>query len=155
MTEKTIKIKKAPKMPKPKKTETASPKPERYYEAVGRRKSAVARLRLYSKRTNFEINGRSLEEYFKTPRLRKRALEPLEKIKLLEKLGGTIKVRGGGPNGQADAVRLALARALVKFNAEFKKKLRRLGFLTRDARVVERKKYGLKKARRAPQWKKR
>lgn len=148
---------KTPKTKKAKTSAKAAPpaKPERYFEAVGRRKRAVARLRLYPKKTNFEVNGKRLEEYFKTLRFRKRALEPIFKMKLLEKLGAVVKVRGGGPNGQADAVRLALARALVKFNPEFKKRLRRLGLLTRDARVVERKKYGLKKARRAPQWKKR
>lgn len=155
MAEKTTRVKKIEKTPRVKKAPGAPPKPERYFEAVGRRKRAVARLRLYPKKTNFEVNGKSLDEYFKMLRLRKRALEPIEKMKLLEKLGAIIKVQGGGPNGQADAIRLALARSLVKFNAEFKKKLRKLGFLTRDARVVERKKYGLKKARRAPQWKKR
>lgn len=152
---KSTKAKKTVKISKPKKAEAVPIKKERYFEAVGRRKSAVARLRLYPKKTNFEVNGKSLEDYFKTLRFRRRALEPIHKMKLSEKLGAIIKVRGGGSNGQADAVRLALARALVKFNAEFKKKLRKLGFLTRDARVVERKKYGLKKARRAPQWKKR
>ncbi len=155
MAEKTTRVKKIEKIPKVKKAPESPRERERYFEAVGRRKRAVARLRLYPKKTNFEVNNKSLEEYFKTPRLSKRALEPIEKMKLPEKLGAIIKVRGGGPNGQADAIRLALARALVKFNAEFKKRLRKLGFLTRDARVVERKKYGLKKARRAPQWKKR
>lgn len=147
-TKKTVVEKKIQKAP-------PAVKPERYFEAVGRRKSAIARLRLYPKRTDFEVNGQKLEAYFKIARLRKRSLAALEKMKIPEKLGAVIKVHGGGPNGQADAIRLALARALVKFNAEFKKKLRRLGLLTRDARVVERKKYGLKKARRAPQWKKR
>ncbi len=155
MAEEKPKIKKITKA-KTIKDEKLSPlKPEHYFEAVGRRKSAVARLRLYPKKSDFEVNSQKLEDYFKIVRLRKRALEALEKIKIPEKLGAVIKVRGGGPSGQADAIRLALARALVKFNAEFRKKLRRLGLLTRDARVVERKKYGLKKARRAPQWKKR
>ncbi len=154
MVDKTPKIKKSTKA-KTVKEEKIPVKKEHYFEAVGRRKSAVARLRLYPQKSDFEVNGQKLEVYFKIARLRKRALAALEKMKIPEKLGAVIKVRGGGPSGQADAIRLALARALVKFNAEFKKKLRRLGFLTRDARVVERKKYGLKKARRAPQWKKR
>jgi small subunit ribosomal protein S9 len=137
------------------KAKTNTSRSERYFEAVGRRKTAVARIRLFSKKTTFEVNGKTLDDYFGVLRLRRRALEPLEKMKLLGRLGAVVKVVGGGITGQADAVRLALARALIKFNPEFKKRLRRLGFLTRDARVVERKKYGLKKARRATQWRKR
>lgn len=132
-----------------------SSKKERYYEAVGRRKSATSRVRLYTKVKGFTINNRALEKYFPLLRLQKTALDPLEKIKLTDKLGGTIKVKGGGLTAQSEAVRLGVARALLKFNPIFAKRLRKLSFLTRDSRVVERKKYGLKKARRAPQWKKR
>ncbi len=76
-------------------------------------------------------------------------------MKIADKLGAIVKVKGGGIVAQAGAIQLGIARALIKFNAEFKKRLRRVDMLTRDSRMVERKKYGLKKARRAPQWKKR
>ncbi len=130
-------------------------KKERYYEAVGRRKNATSRVRLYTKVKGFTVNERALEKYFPLLRLQKTALDPLEEIKLTDKLGGTVKVKGGGLTAQAEATRLGVARALLEFNPIFAKRLRKLSFLTRDARVVERKKYGLKKARRAPQWKKR
>lgn len=132
-----------------------SAKPERYFEAVGRRKSAVARVRLYTKKDGIEVNNRQLENYFPIATLRSKVMSPLEKMKITDKLGITAKVSGGGLTGQAEAVRLGIARALTEFNPEFRKRLRRFGLLTRDSRVVERKKYGFKKARRAPQWKKR
>ncbi len=128
---------------------------ENYFEAVGRRKESIARVRLFTKRSTIEINEKPLATYFPVVRLQKKVVGPIEKMKLDDKLGAVVKVRGGGLTGQADAIALGLARALTKFNPEFRKRLRRLGFLTRDARVVERKKYGLKKARRAPQWQKR
>lgn len=128
---------------------------EKYYEAVGRRKTAIARVRLYTKRKEILINNRDYKQYFPLLRWQKIIEAPFEKMKILGKFGATIKVKGGGLNAQAEAIRLGIARALVKFNPDFKKRLRRAGFLTRDSRMVERKKYGLKKARRAPQWSKR
>ena len=80
---------------------------------------------------------------------------PLELMKIADRVGATIKVKGGGQNAQAEAIRHGLSRTLVLFNPEYKKRLRNAGYLTRDSRMVERKKYGLKKARRAPQWAKR
>lgn len=131
------------------------PKKEKYYEAVGRRKSAVSRVRLFTKVKGFTVNDKTLEAYFPVARLQKEAISPIEKIKLLDKLGASVKVQGGGPTAQAQATKLGIARALLKFNPIFTKRLRKLGLLTRDAREVERKKPGLKKARRAPQWTKR
>ena len=144
------------KTKKVKKTEQApEPKRERYFEAVGRRKTAIARVRLYTKKTGIEVNNQDFQKYFPILRLQKKITAPLEKMKIINKLGAVVKVKGGGINAQAEAISLGIARALVKFNPDFRKRLRRVGYLTRDARVVERKKYGLKKARRAPQWQKR
>lgn len=128
---------------------------ERYVEGIGRRKKAVARVRIYEKKTGVEINGKSLESYFPTTRLQRRAMAAIDGAKATDKVGVTARVTGGGPSGQADAMRLGLARALILKNPDLRKRFKRLGLLTRDARMVERKKYGLKKARRAPQWKKR
>jgi len=128
---------------------------ERYFEAVGRRKTAIARVRLFTKKAGFEINGKDFQKYFSILRLQKKITAPLEKMKITDKLGAIIRVKGGGLNAQAEAITLGISRALVKFNGDFRKRLRRFGYLTRDPRAVERKKYGLKKARRAPQWKKR
>ena len=152
------------KIKKPAKTQakSVSPKaekpeaPARYFESRGSRKRAVARVRLYTKDPGLlRINDKDYREYFRESRLQKEILKPLETMNVLEKLGATVKVRGGGMTGQAEAVRHGIARALVLFNPDFRKRLRRAGFLTRDDRMVERKKYGLKKARRAPQWAKR
>ncbi len=128
---------------------------ERYYEAVGRRKTAVARVRLFTKNTDVKVNGKELKTYFPILRLQKAMLAPIDKMKITEKLGISVMVKGGGVTAQAEAASLGISRALIKFNADFRKRLKRFGHLTRDARAVERKKYGLKKARRAPQWKKR
>jgi small subunit ribosomal protein S9 len=144
---KTKKVKKIEQAPEPKK--------ERYFETVGRRKTAIARVRLYTKKTGIEVNNQDFQKYFPILRLQKKITAPLEKMKIINKLGAVVKVKGGGINAQAEAISLGIARALVKFNPDFRKRLRRAGHLTRDARVVERKKYGLKKARRAPQWQKR
>ena len=128
---------------------------ERYFEASGGRKTATARVRLYTKGSGFIVNGKDYKEYFKNFKNQSAAFSPLELLKVEDKLRVSAKVSGGGINAQAEAVRNAIAKALVKFNADFKKRLRRSGFITRDSRAVERKKYGLKKARRAPQWAKR
>ena len=127
----------------------------RYFESVGRRKTAVARVRLFDKKIGIKINDKDYKDYFKLPKQWQTVESSLEVLDLTDKLGATIKVKGSGLSAQADAVRHGLARALVKYNEEFKKKLRQAGFLTRDPRMVERKKPGLKKARRAPQWSKR
>ncbi len=130
-------------------------KEEKYYEGVGRRKSAVARVRLYTKKKDITVNGRDYKNYFSIPRHQKNLESPFEKMNCPGKFGASIQVSGGGINAQSSAIRLGISRAMIEFNADFKKRLRRAGYLTRDARKVERKKYGLKKARRAPQWSKR
>jgi len=131
-------------------------KKQEYFQAVGRRKSAVARVRLFpSTKKEFVINDKKIEEYFPTFELRELCLSALKKMKVIDEFKATVKVSGGGINSQAEAIRHGAARALMLFNPEFKKKLRRIGFLTRDPRKRERKKFGLKRARRAPQWKKR
>jgi small subunit ribosomal protein S9 len=127
-----------------------------YFEAVGRRKTAVARVRIMTKgEKEIIVNEKPYKEYFKDPFLQEVVLAPLKKINLLGKFRITVKVQGGGFTGQAEAIRHGLARALVKFNPDFKKRLKKAGFLTRDPRERERKKPGLKRARRAPQWSKR
>ena len=131
---------------------------ERYFEAVGRRKTAVARVRLFTsaaKKGIIKINNRELKDYFPVLRFEKKAIAPLEKMKAMDKLGVEAQVKGGGIMAQAEAILLGISRALLKFNPDFRKRLKRVGYLTRDSRMVERKKYGLKKARRAPQWTKR
>ncbi len=128
-----------------------------YYEGVGRRKTATARVRLYTDGRQGEIvvNGKPAEEYF--PRLGdiKTILEPLQATGLEGKFFISVLVKGGGISGQAGAVRHGIARALLKSDPELRPVLRRGGFLTRDARVKERKKPGLKRARKAPQYTKR
>ncbi len=131
-------------------------KPERYFEASGRRKTAVARVRLFTEGEKaFVINGKPLDVYFPTLELRQTAKSALEKVNCLDKFSISVLVKGGGFNAQAEAVRHGIARALVLFNPDFRKQLKRVGFLTRDPRMRERKKFGLKRARRAPQWSKR
>ena len=127
----------------------------RYFEGVGRRKTAVARVRIKKGPTQITVNAKPFAEFFQMERLRKTALAPIEELKLEEKLAVVVKVVGGGVSAQAEAVRHGLARALALMEPELKTRLRVAGFLTRDPRMVERKKYGLKKARRAPQWAKR
>ncbi len=124
-------------------------------QATGRRKSAVARVRLYDGTGRVTLNGRALEDYFPQPALRLRALEPLRATETDTHYDVIATIEGGGTTGQSDALRLGIARALVGVDAEFRPTLKREGLLTRDARRVERKKYGLRKARRAPQFTKR
>ncbi len=127
-----------------------------YFEAVGRRKSAVARIRLFTKgEKEFVVNDKKMEEYFPTLELRELCSSALKKMKCFDKFRTVAKVNGGGVNAQAEAIRHGTARALFLFNPDFKKRLRKVGYLTRDQRQRERKKFGLKRARRAPQWKKR
>jgi small subunit ribosomal protein S9 len=149
------KIKKEPAVKKDTAAKKTPIKKERYFEALGRRKTAVARVRLYTKKQGIVVNEKKYTDYFPLFRLQKEIMAPFEKMKISDKLGAVVKVKGGGISAQAEAVRHGIARALVKFNLEFKKRLRRAGYLTRDPRMVERKKYGLHKARRAHQWRKR
>jgi small subunit ribosomal protein S9 len=135
--------------------EKPTAKKARYFEALGGRKTALAQARIYTKPGSILINNKDYKDYFSDPENQAKIIAPFELMKLADKLSASIKVRSGGINAQAEAIRNAIAKALVKFNADFKKRLRKAGFVTRDARMVERKKYGLKKARRAPQWQKR
>ena len=129
---------------------------ERYWEAVGRRKTAIARVRLFTKgEKGVWINAKPIEGYFHYPYLRQIASEALETMNSQDRFSASIKVSGGGLHAQAEAIRHGTARALVLFNPDFRKRLKRAGFLTRDPRMKERKKFGLKGARRAPQWAKR
>ncbi len=126
----------------------------RYIEAVGRRKTAVARVRIFAGNGKVTVNGKEPKAYFTLPRLVAAAISPLTQLQIVD-LDLSAHVSGGGIHAQAEAVRLGLARAIVEKDAAWKPRLRAIGFLTRDSRMVERKKYGLKKARRAPQWAKR
>lgn len=137
------------------KIEAAAKRPERYFEAVGRRKTAIARVRVFTRPGDFTVNGMPYGGYFPTPELQKTVEDALKKMKLWERFRVSVRVRGGGIHAQSEAIRHGLARSLVAFNADFRKRLKRAGFLKRDPRVKERKKFGLKKARRAPQWQKR
>ena len=132
-----------------------SPIRDRYFEAVGRRKTAVARVRLFTKPGDFTVNDKLYSHYFSTPELLKIAEDALQKMKLMGRFKSSARIRGGGLHAQAEALRMGLARCLVKFNPDFRKRLRRADFLKRDARMKERKKPGLKRARKAPQWAKR
>jgi small subunit ribosomal protein S9 len=125
-----------------------------YFEAVGRRKTAVARVRLMPGESGFTVNDLDYKKYFKTDRDRSTAYAPLKLI-AVEKIGVSVKTSGSGLPSQAGAVSLGIARAFLKMDAGYRPTLKAAGLLTRDPRMVERKKYGLKKARRAPQWAKR
>lgn len=129
---------------------------DKYFEATGRRKTAIARVRLYTKGDKgMEVNKMDYKKYFPTRGLQTMALASLDKMKSLDRFRVTAMVKGGGVNAQAEAVRHGISRALVVFNPDYRKRLRKAGFLTRDPRMKERKKFGLKRARRAPQWSKR
>lgn len=131
----------------------AAPK-GRYTEAVGRRKTAVARVRIVAGHGKVTVNGKDIKTYFTLPRLVAAATAPLKELQMAD-VDVTVKVSGGGMNAQAEALRHGLSRAIVEKTPEWKPRLRAMGYMTRDSRMVERKKYGLKKARRAPQWAKR
>lgn len=127
-----------------------------YLYACGRRKGAIARVRYYKKGAGeISVNQKDLSKYFPDPELQALVVFPLEILRLKGKGNLTIKVRGGGKKSQAEAIRLGIARVLVNLDLENKKELKSKNLLTRDPRVKERKKYGLKRARRAPQWSKR
>jgi small subunit ribosomal protein S9 len=127
----------------------------RYYEAVGRRKRAVARVRLYPGEGEMVINGKPLEEYFGRPQDWRDVRAPLELTETQNRYNLSVLVKGGGITGQAHAVRHGISRALLRADPDAKMTLRRAGFLTRDPREKERKKPGLKRARKAPQYTKR
>lgn len=143
------------KLPKSAKEKAVSLKPERYYEAVGRRKTATARIRLYTKGQGIVVNGKDYTEYFSTDLLQKLAESSLKKMKSLDRFKVIAKVMGGGLKSQAEAIRHGTARVLITFNEDFGKRLKRAGYLTRDPRMKERKKPGLKRARKGPRWSKR
>ncbi|MBS7315151.1 MAG: 30S ribosomal protein S9 [Clostridiaceae bacterium] len=127
-----------------------------YHYGTGRRKKSVARVRLYPNGTGaITINGRDIEEYFGLDTMKLIVRQPFAVTDTLGKFDVEVTVVGGGFTGQAGAIRHGLARALVKANEEYKAALKKAGFLTRDPRMKERKKYGLKAARRAPQFSKR
>jgi len=131
-------------------------KPDRYFESIGRRKTAVARVRLFTRgEKQFLINGKNYQDYFTIKEDQQTCTSSMRKMKCLDKFKVTVIVKGGGHNAQAEAVRHGTARVLVDFNNNFRKRLRKAGYLTRDPRMRERKKFGLKRARKAPQWAKR
>ena len=128
---------------------------QQYYAGTGRRKSAVARVRLTPGTGAIVINGRPLEEVFNRPSHQTLILKPFRVTENQDKFNAQVKVAGGGVSGWAGAVAHGIARAMVKVDENLKKPLRQNGLLTRDSRVKERKKYGLKRARKAPQYTKR
>jgi small subunit ribosomal protein S9 len=122
---------------------------------TGRRKTAVARVRIKEGSGQFKVNGRSLDEFFGVERDREMVLAPLRLVNKLESVDVTVRVQGGGTTGQTGAIVLGIGRALQGMNPEFHQALADAGYLTRDSRMVERKKYGLRKARRSYQFSKR
>jgi small subunit ribosomal protein S9 len=131
------------------------PRTERPIQTVGRRKEAIVRVRIVPGTGQFVLNGRSLEAYFPSKVHQQVVREPLNVAERTDTLDVVANLRGGGVTGQAGALRLAIARALCELDGEDRPALKKAGFLTRDARVKESKKYGLKKARKAPQYSKR
>ena len=126
-----------------------------YYEGIGRRKAATARVRVMSGTGEFIVNGKSLKEYFTRSGDAELIVEPLDTAGQRSSLDVSVLVKGGGVTGQAGAVQLGVARALLKLDPELKVNMRKGGFLTRDSREKERKKPGLKRARKAPTYTKR
>jgi small subunit ribosomal protein S9 len=139
----------APKAPR------SLPRTDRPIQTVGRRKEAIVRVRIMPGSGKFTLNGRTLEAYFPSKVHQQVVREPLTVVERAETLDVVANLRGGGVTGQAGALRLAIARALCELEGEDRPSLKKAGFLTRDARVKESKKYGLKKARKAPQYSKR
>lgn len=126
-----------------------------YYYGTGRRKHSVARVRVYPGSGNITINGRDIDDYFGLETLKVIARQPLALTNSLDKFDIVCNVTGGGVTGQAGAIRHGLSRALLQYSEDLRPALKKAGFLTRDPRMKERKKYGLKAARRAPQFSKR
>ena len=125
------------------------------YYGTGRRKSSIARVYLVPGKGNITINKRDIDDYFGLETLKVIVRQPLVATETVDKYDAVITVKGGGFTGQAGAVRHGIARALLTVDADFRPVLKKVGYLTRDPRMKERKKYGLKKARRAPQFSKR
>jgi small subunit ribosomal protein S9 len=147
---------KVPTEEKPAETEETGAGNGRYWEAMGRRKTASARVRLYTRgEKGIWVNDKPFAEYFQYDGLLNVVEDPIKKMKSGDRFRVSAKISGGGIHAQAEALRHGISRALVKFNPDFRKRLKRAGFLTRDPRMKERKKFGLKGARRAPQWAKR
>lgn len=143
-------------MTAPKKTTTKTKTLKPYREAVGRRKTSVARVRMTENdKLSYVVNGKNLEIYFPTEELRSIINDPFTEGKLPVKYSVSVVVKGGGIHSQAEAVRHGISRVLVKEDRESRIRLKKLGFLKRDPRAKERRKFGLKKARKAPQWSKR
>lgn len=131
-------------------------KDQKYIEAVGRRKTAIARVRLTpAAKTSYTINDKSLLDYFKLPSLEIIVTKPLKALTTSEHFAVSVKAKSGGIAAQAEATQLGIARALIKHDPRLKPELKKADLLTRDAREKERRKFGLKKARKAPQWSKR
>ncbi len=129
---------------------------EKYFEAVGRRKTAIARVRLFpASKNGYEINGKTLESYFPIREMQITATEALANAKIDQKFHITAKLVGGGTSAQSEALRHGISRALLVYDVEIRSRLKKLGFLKRDPRAKERRKFGLKKARKSPQWSKR
>ncbi len=129
---------------------------KKYYEAVGRRKTAIARVRLFpGTKAGYEVNGKPLETYFPVKEMQFTATEAITHAKAAEKFHITVKLVGGGISAQSEAMRHGIARAILVYDIEKRGTLKKLGFLKRDPRAKERRKFGLKKARKSPQWGKR
>ena len=129
---------------------------KKYFYGTGRRKSSVARVRVYENGTgSIIINGRDINDYFGLETLKLVVRQPLVTTELVDKVDVVVSVCGGGVSGQAGAIRHGISRALLTVNPEYRAALKAAGFMTRDPRMKERKKYGLKAARRAPQFSKR
>lgn len=134
----------------------AETKTQKYIEGIGRRKESVARVRIFeAKENSFLINDKTVEDFFKTDIQRKTAMEALTGSNLEAKFKVVAKVKGGGSASQAESIRLGISRALVEFDENLRKDLKKKSFLKRDPRAKERRKFGLKKARKAAQWSKR
>ena len=128
----------------------------KYIETVGRRKTSIARVRLTpSAKSSFTVNDKSIEDYFKVAEQRYIVTAAITESKLEQKFSVTVMVKGGGVNSQAEAIRHAIARALITYDLTLRGGLKKAGYLKRDPRAKERRKFGLKKARKAPQWSKR
>ena len=127
----------------------------KYYSAIGRRKTARARVRLYPGKGGIRVNDQDGKKYFPELDLQEIIFAPLKELGVERKFDLSILIRGGGIHSQAEATRMGISRALVEFNPEWKAQLKTSGYLSRDPRGRERKKYGLKRARRAAQWTKR
>lgn len=128
----------------------------KYFEAVGRRKTAIARVRITpASKTSYEINGKSLEEYFPVKEMQLTVTEAINNSKAGDKFHVTAKLVGGGISAQSEATRHGIARAILEYDVNLRGNLKKKGYLKRDPRAKERRKFGLKKARKSPQWSKR